>query len=253
MPQIQVTLTPAESKRLIAKAVAVLPEVRNALEKGTIFIGMGTTNACVVEEILGRKIDRDRYVAGVILPKGTSTVPEEKRLRPVILRKGRIVEAKLTEVLDSLGPSDVVIKGANALDAKGTAGVFLASESGGTIGRVLGYVKARGAHLIIPVGLEKFIPGSIAEISKLTGTRRFEHATGHPVGVMPVSGKVVTEIESFKILTGARAVAMGAGGVSGAEGSVTLAVLGTARQLRAVRKLVSSVKGETFPQVRADS
>jgi hypothetical protein len=234
---------------LIAKAVAALPEVRNALRNGTIFIGVGTTNADVVEEILGRKIDRSRYVAGVVLPEGTCILPEERRLHAVILRKGRVIKAKLTDVLDSLTPEDVVIKGANAIDAKGVAGVFLGSKSGGTIGRVLGHVKARGANLIIPVGLEKFIPGSIAEVSKKVGMFRFERATGYPVGIMPVSGKIVTEIEAVKILTGAQAVAMGAGGVSGAEGSITLAITGTVSQLKAVKRVVLGVKGEIFPRV----
>jgi hypothetical protein len=234
---------------LIAKAVAALPEVKNALRKGTVFIGVGTTNADVVEEILGRKINRGRFVAGVVLPEGTRVLPEERRLRPVILRKGKIVKAKLKDVLDSLTPEDVVIKGANAIDAEGMAGVFLGSESGGTIGRVLGHVKARGAILIIPVGLEKFIPGSIAEVSKMVGMFRFKYATGYPVGLMPVSGKIITEIEAINILTGARAVAMGAGGVSGAEGSITLAIMGTVSQLQSVKRAVLSIKGETFPHV----
>jgi len=37
MSQIQITLTPSESKRFIAKAVAALPEVRGARRKGTGF------------------------------------------------------------------------------------------------------------------------------------------------------------------------------------------------------------------------
>ncbi|MFC2002033.1 hypothetical protein ACFLUZ_06005, partial [Chloroflexota bacterium] len=48
-----VVLNSSESKRLIAKAVAVLPEVKAALKKGTLIIGWGGTNAFVAEEILG--------------------------------------------------------------------------------------------------------------------------------------------------------------------------------------------------------
>ena len=58
MPQIQVTLTPAESKRLIAMGVAALPEVKRALREGIVIVAVGTTNARVAEELLGRKIDR---------------------------------------------------------------------------------------------------------------------------------------------------------------------------------------------------
>ena len=45
---------------------------------------------------------------------------------------------------------------------------------------------------------------------------------------------------------------MGKGGVSGAEGSVTLLVQGTATQLRAAKKLVGEIKGESGERIEAD-
>ena len=63
-----ISLTPAESKRLIAKGVAVLPEVRQALEQGIVIIGRGTTNAFVVEEMTGNKIEpKYLYTVGLIM------------------------------------------------------------------------------------------------------------------------------------------------------------------------------------------
>ena len=252
MSQIQITLTPAESKRLIAKAVAVLPEVRKAFRKGTIVIGLGTTNARVAEELLGRKIKRERFVAGVVLPKGTCVVPSEQRRSEIVIRRGKPIEAKLDDVIPQLTTDDVFIKGANALDADGTAGVFLTSRQGGTVGRALGTVVARGVNLIIPVGLEKYIPGSIHEASKVVGIFRASYATGCPVGIMPVSGKVVTECEALKILTGAEAVALGAGGISGAGGSITLLIRGTPQQLKRVKNLVKGIKGEPSTKVETN-
>ncbi len=249
MPKAQITLTPAESKRLIAKAVAKLPEVERALKNGMIIIGLGTTNSFVAEEILGRKIEKNRYVAGVVLPQGTSIVPPGERMPGIIIRDGKVIGAKMDEVLDSLTSDDVIIKGANAVDSHGTAGVFLASERGGTVGKVIGHVKSRGVNLIIPIGMEKFVPGSIGEISKEVGIHRFQYATGCKVGMMPISGKIVTEIEAIKVLTGAEAVVMGKGGVSGAEGSVTLSVDGTDVQLKNLKDIVEKIKGETFPRV----
>jgi len=55
-------LTPPESKRFIAKAVARLPEVERARQDGEIAIGHGATNVYVVEEIFGDCPDRDRYL-----------------------------------------------------------------------------------------------------------------------------------------------------------------------------------------------
>ena len=57
----QVILTVSESKRLIAKAVAALPEVQNAMKEGTVVVATGTTNAFVLEELWGRKIDKRGY------------------------------------------------------------------------------------------------------------------------------------------------------------------------------------------------
>ena len=47
-----ITLTPAESKRLIAKGVAATREVKNVLESGIIVLARGTTNTFVAEEIM---------------------------------------------------------------------------------------------------------------------------------------------------------------------------------------------------------
>lgn len=242
MPQAQITLTPLESKRLIAKAVAKLPEVQSAMREGVVVVGVGTTNACVVEELLGEKIDHDRFMAGRVLPEGTSVLPREQRLKEVVIERGKAVDARMDEVLPRLGPKDVFIKGANALDAMGTAGIFLAGEGGGTIGRALGTLKLKGVKLVIPVGLEKFIPGRVEEVAELAGTERFDFSTGVPVGLMPVRGKIVTELEAVKILTRARARVMGKGGIKGAEGAVTLLVEGTGEQIEDLKKLVQEIK-----------
>jgi hypothetical protein len=252
MPQIQVTLTPAESKRLIGKGVAALLEVKKALRQGIVIIGVGTTNACVAEELLGRKIDRERFAAGVILPKGTCCLPVEKRLHEIVIRKGKVLDIRMDDVLKDLTEKDVFIKGANAIDASGAVGIFMSSPNGGTIGRAIGTVMSRGVNLIIPVGIEKFIPGSVREASELAGKFRSEYSTGCSVGVMPVAGKVVTELDAIQILTGAEAVVIGKGGISGAGGSVTLLVRGSQAQLRAVRKLVEKVKGEPDLKIETD-
>jgi len=232
--QVQVTLTPAESKRLIAKAIATLPEVKKALKTGIIFIGLGTTNAHVVEELSGKPIDRGRYVAGLVLPVGTCVLPREKRLKNFVIMKGKPCSLPIDEVLEKMGPKDVVIKGANAIDAHGTAGIFLASRRGGTIGKVLGYVRAKGINLIMPVGLEKFIPGSLKEISNEAGIFKSNDATGCAVGLAAVDGKIITEINA---------------GVSGAEGSVTLLISGTTSQVKRMMKTIRKIKGIKDPEI----
>ncbi len=223
MKHIQVTLTPSESKRIIALGVKTLPVIRQALKEGIVLIALGTTNAYVLEELTGRRIDHSRYAAGYI-DGTTAVVPDDKRLAPVALKNGK--ELNWDGIINKMTAKDVVIKGANAIDPQGVAGVMLADEAGGTVGSILGTVMARGINLIIPVGLEKSIPYSVMDISKKIGIHRCSKATGVAVGMMPLPGVVITEIEAFKLLGADEAFPIGSGGTNGGEGSITLCITG---------------------------
>ncbi|NPV29578.1 MAG: hypothetical protein HPY58_07975 [Firmicutes bacterium] len=237
-------LTPAEGKRLIAKGVRRLPEVARALREGKIIIAGGTTNAFVAEEILGRKIPKERYTAGIITGGMTCVTPPEMRIPPLVLIKGEVSEASWEDVLEDFGPGDVFIKGANAVDATGMAGVLVSHPAGGTIGKALGVLAARGSHLIVPVGLEKMIP-SVALAARSCGTMLFHYSLGSPVGLVPlVQGKVVTELTALEILAPVEAVALGAGGVGGSEGAVVIAVSGEADNVERIFNLIKEIKGE---------
>ena len=45
------TLTSSESKRLLGKAVAALPEVQQAKDNGYLVVSRGSTNAFIIEEL----------------------------------------------------------------------------------------------------------------------------------------------------------------------------------------------------------
>lgn len=241
----QVTLTSAEAKRLVAKATATHPKVKRALEQGIVAIGLGTTNAYVIEEILGEKVEKGRYLAGFVDALGTCVVPKEMRLKEVVIERGSRINESITAVVERMKPGDVLIKGANAVDARGIAGVMLASEVGGTIASIYGIAKARGIDIIIPVTLEKFIPGSLEDISKEAGINVISRSTGIPVGIFPVAGEIITEIEAFKLLFGVEALPMGAGGIGGGEGSRTFLLKGDAERVEEAFRTVRIIKGES--------
>ena len=241
----QVTLTPAEAKRLVAKAIAKHPKVKRALRQGVVAVGLGTTNAYVVEEILGEELEKGRYIAGFVDARGTCVAPKAVRLKEVVIEKGRRIDESVTSVVNRMKPGDVLIKGANALDARGIAGVMLASEVGGTIAGVYGIAKARGIDIIIPVTLEKLIPGSVDEISREAGIEVISRSTGIPVGIFPVAGEVITEIEAFEILFKVEASVMGAGGLGGGEGSRTFLLKGEAERVEHAFRVVEAIKGES--------
>jgi hypothetical protein len=146
-----------------------------------------------------------------------------------------------------LKTGDVLIKGANALDPDGITGIFLArlpTTDGGTIGRSLGTVVGRGVNFIIPVSLEKLIPVPIREVVAQLNDKEVNLAMGLTVNVMPAMGKVVTEIEAFKILAGVEAINMGAGGVGGAEGARIFLLKGDEEVVNKAFNLVQSIRGE---------
>ena len=103
---------------------------------------------------------------------------------------------------------------------------MMANPAGGTTGAIIGTVMARGVNLVIPVGLEKSIPHSLMEISKKIGIQRTSKATGLPVGMMPLFGKVVNEVSALTLLGAKDVFPVGAGGINGGEGSITLCVIG---------------------------
>jgi len=250
-------LTVAESKRLIGKAVAQMPIVKDALANGMVIIIKGTTNAYVAEEITGNKANHAAFVTGRIEPdKGAKNLPQTKPVNHLILEKGKIVDIPLSDAVKKLKAGDVVMKGANALDYKNKiAAVNILDPSGGTTGITMPFIVARKVHLVIPVGLEKLVAGDIVDLT--LKMREPVESLPAPAGsskaffpghIIPsqwlLTGEIVTELEAIKILTGATAFQASAGGISGAEGGVWLVFRGTRDQVKKAMELVKSVQGE---------
>ncbi len=244
-----VVLSPSASKRLIAKGVAALPVVRRALASGTIVVTLGTTTAHVAEELLGRPIDRATFAAGFVDDRWNVNA-RVSQAREVVLRRGVPLEISPKELADSLGAGDVVIKGGNALDPWGIVGVLLASSSGGTVGRYLSLALARGVDVIIPIGLEKAIHGSVVDIAQELGSQRVDLAMGLRCGMQPLVGHVVTEVEALSTLFGVEATQIAAGGVGAGRGSVSLLIQGDAGAVQNAFDLITSLPVE--PETELD-
>jgi len=244
-----VVLNPAESRRLLAKATVATAEVQNAWKNGMIIIGRGITNAYVTEELFGITIEpRAGLAFGLICNGLTNGNPTPPSCTWHVIRKGKVVEGADSnmEILN-FGPEDVFIKGANAVDPQGNAGIFASSLKGGTIGMCWPVVTPRGSHLIIPVGLEKLIP-SVFEASKHTGIYHYKYSMGLPARIMPVEmGLVITEIQAFAILAGVNAYHVASGGVGGSEGAVVLTLEGDEERVTKAFEIAKSLKGEKPP------
>jgi len=242
----QIVLTVAESKRLIARAVSQMPQVKKVLENGVLAIATGTTNSYVVEEILGKPIDKTSYRSGMVLPaKPTGPLTLSPDIMPdVVLKDGKpAAELDRFSAVREMQPGDVFIKGCNALHyPTRTAGILMGMEDGGTIGNTIGHIVGRRVELILPVGLEKAVFGNFQQISSMIAER--DDTVGTFPRLMPIWGTIVTEIEAIELLTGATAIHMASGGVGGAEGAVWLLISGTAEEVRDALALVKEIQGE---------
>jgi hypothetical protein len=246
-----VVLTPAESRRLLAKAAVACPEFRHAHANGNVIIARGVTTAFICEELFGISLAvKANQTVGSVFHGLTNANTGAPPCIWHVIRKGRAVDNadSNVEILD-FGPEDVFIKGANAVDPDGNAGIFASNPKGGTIGMCWPILTARASHLLMPVGLEKLVP-SVPEASRHSGIFGFDRSTGLPVTVIPVTtGKVITEIQAFGLLAGVQAYHLGSGGIGGSEGAVILALEGDEARMKRAWDLVKAVKGE--PPIKA--
>ena len=238
------SLTSAESKRLLGKAVAAMPEVQHAKNNGYLLVGRGSTNAFILEELLKKTVEKEKYLAGQVIRGVLCALNPDLRIKPITFHKGQVLEVEPASVIDKLGPGDVLLKGANAVDPDGKVGVLMASPVGGTMGQFYMAMKAQGLTIIFPVGLEKLVT-SVEEAAKYGGRLTLGRSIGARVGLGCVAdGKVVTEIEAIDTLFGLKAVHFASGGFGGSEGAVTLIVEGKDEKVNRSLDFIEKIKGE---------
>jgi hypothetical protein len=238
----QLTISVNSGKWLIARAIVRLPEVAEALRNGKIVLKGGTTVSCVAEELLGIKL----RISGRITKRGTvGSFENGGSPHSVIVEQGKWqdIDSCFLDTVLALGPSDVVIIGANAIDSKGNAAMMAASPGGGNVGPAVAALTTEGAHIIIAAGLEKLIPGEISELIGQVGRKRCDFSMGAAVGLIPLHGRTITEIEALETLGNLNNVmVIGRGGISGAEGSTTILIEGSEDSLKKVIDEVARVQ-----------
>ena len=241
----QVTLTVAESKRLIAKGVANLDVVKSAMSSGLIAISYGSTNAYVAEELLGKEIEKERYLTGHTLPAKFDKSGKKRgsRIPTFIFKDGQVVsDMDLNTALSNMKEGDVFIKGANALNyQEGVAGILIGDSKGGTIGNAIGHIVGRRIRLMIPISLEKCVAFDIHEIAETLS----EICKGDDIPrMMAVRGDIITEIEALRVLAGVEAIHIASGGIGGAEGGVRLLIEGHKEAVDKAISIVKEIQGE---------
>jgi hypothetical protein len=269
MMRAQFTFTPTESKKLIAKAVAHMDLVKRAAWNGIIVAHPSSSTYFIIEELTGKKPDTPVWVCGVIVPKGaclsrgaskmdinarTSEPHIEDYSGSWVIEKGKYATGvTLGQLFGKMGPGDVYLKGVNAIDASGTVGILIGNrKEGGSFGSVLAASKRKGFEILFPVGLEKLIPGKIEDAAREAIKTKYDYAMGINCALLPCkNGTVVTECDAIRILSGAIATPIAAGGLDGAEGAITIVVKGESEQVTKAIEYAEQSKGARLP--RADA
>ncbi len=236
-----VSLTPAESKRLIAKGLIIYGPVADQLGAGELIVCKGTTNHYIAEELLGGKIEPGRFTNGRIAPANSpfNTI-EEDQISELYFHNGNYTSMPFDEALDKLRRGSVILKGANMInyDQK-KAAVLIGSADDGTAGKILPNIGERAARLIIPVGLEKNSSSDIdALVKKMNDTSQ-----GIP-RLLTLPGELFTEIEAIKQFAYVDVVQVASGGVGGAEGAVSLVIRGTQDNVEQAMQTIKKIQGE---------
>ena len=240
----QYLLTVEEGKKLIARGVAARETVQRAAREHTLVIVAGTTNGYLAELMLSQlgeagDFTRVGFRRGANTPPGAKPETGPFANTDVVIRAGKWLRGQtIFDIAGELGPEDVIVKGANAVQAdRKAAGIQIGHPQFGTIGPILTAVMGRRARLVIPVGLEKRVLGDIVSLAALLNA---PEAAGPRL--QPVVGDIVTELEALEALTGARAALVAAGGIAGAEGSCTFALTGGEEPQEKAAALVRSLR-----------
>jgi len=242
--QATVVLNPAESKRLLAKTVAGLPEIKNAYANGRLSVSTCSSSALILEELTGEKIPPHCYCIGMVADGMLTTSQKDDRTAARFFVKGERVEMDAWSFLDSFENGDAVIKGANAVDPFGNAGVLASNPQAGTVGALISLIGVRGLPIIMPVGLEKLV-ASVVEAANGWGQLTLSRSMGEKVWLYPVtSGLVVTEIQALGVLAGVKAKHVASGGIGGSEGAVILLLEGYEENIEKAWNILEGVKGE---------
>lgn len=252
-----VCLKPSQSKRLIAILIARLPMIQEKMQKGNIFITRGTTQGYILEELI--KISKSEYsfkkpnfVAGQIIPTQDHNGIGSLTVNTISWPEINFKDGEIKEVIDRVKcvqrfkKGDIIIKGGNALDYNGQVGVFLGSKTGGTIGSLLGSIKALGLKLLIPITLEKLIDGDVVELSEIMGICEIDDPGKNSlkIGMMPISGTIMNEVTVLESIFDINVYHIGSGGVGGMEGAITLLIEGSESLIEEISNLLEKLENE---------
>lgn len=252
-----VTLSPEESKRLIAKAVAALPAVQKALRHGIIGLARCTTNAFIAEELIGRPLaDRGAYCSGFFTARGACALQGKFQEKLLVLDHGEerwltYQDGNIAQFIERMDHNDVIIKSGNVIDPEGRVGCLVASPTGGEIGAYLPPILVKGIRFLVPMTLNKTVAMPLERMIAALGASTIDPQRCHGLrcGMMPMPGTVITEIDAIRQLTGAEATPVATGGLGSGAGAIMLVIDGADEAVDTAWQLVTAIREKGEPPI----
>lgn len=242
MNKIQVTLTVEEGKEIIALGVLKHPLLLNSFKNGKIIFKGGTTVSKITEKLIGVSL----RISGRITTRGTvSCLTTLNSPHSILLEDGnwKNIDETIVKEVQGFNNNDIIICGANAFDYKGRAALMAGSPGGGNVGQSMSSWYSEGASVLIPVGIEKMIPGDLDEIINKSSRTGKSLSWGMSVGLIPIYGEIFTEVEAFRKLANVECFVIGSGGLAEAQGSTTFEIWGSKIELDKIIEILKATKG----------
>lgn len=243
MECIQFSLTVNEGKWLIARGIARMPEVRQAMDQGKIVFKAGTTVSCVSQLLVGRPL----RICGRISTRGTVSSRDSSDVPHTLLyERGqfRSLDGEVDQALAELGPGDVMITGANLIDTRGNAAMLAGSPGGNDCGRAVSAMTCEGFRVIVAAGLEKLIPGTVRDSILHAQRKGIVRSRGMACGLFPIFGQLVTELEAIRLIADVEVDLIGRGGVDGAEGGCVFQVCGKPAEIKNLEDVLEQCRAQ---------
>jgi len=252
----QLVLTAPESRKLIARAVSQLDEVRDALRQSKIVVCTGSISPDILESLGFGPIpeeERGLYICGMIRGEGLCTTDFDVVRSATFIERGSLIEKPGREFMKNFGTGDVYIKSPNILDRNGVAGVLAGAPECGSVGRMVYEIEECG--FIAPTLLLKSAPIDLCDLTETVTPQDYKrdasgfvrYSCGMPVNLVPLPErtKVVTEIEAIEEVFGLSAKPMGISGVGSGADAVALSVEGPEENVQDFWDYVCSIKGSS--------
>lgn len=252
----QVVLTAPESRKLIARAVTQLEEVRDALKRSKIVVCTGSISPDILEALGFGPIseeERGLYVCGMIRGEGLCTTDFDVVRSSTFIERSSLVEKPGREFMKDFGAGDVYIKSPNILDRNGVAGVLAGAPECGMVGRMVYGIEE--CCFIAPTLLLKSAPVDLYDLAETVTPEDYKrdasgfvrYSCGMSVNLVPLPErtKVVTEIEAIEQVFGLSAKPIGMSGVGSGADAVALSVEGPEGDVQGFWGYVCSIKGSS--------